>query len=38
MLIASTVQQQTDRLIKVVLEAVYTLILRAKPSLYAKRW
>lgn len=30
-------QQQTDRLMAAVLEAVYALTLKAKPSLYAKR-
>lgn len=32
-----SVQQQTDRLIAVVTEAVYSLTPKAKPSLYAKR-
>jgi endonuclease/exonuclease/phosphatase family metal-dependent hydrolase/ribonuclease HI len=36
--IGGTVQQQTDRLMTVVLEAVQALTPRAKPSLYAKRW
>lgn len=31
------VQQKTDRLMLVVLEAVYILTLRAKPSLYIKQ-
>ena len=33
-----TVQQKTDRLMSVVLEAVHTLTPKAKPSPYAKRW
>ena len=33
-----TVQQQTDRLMGVVLEAVHALTPKAKPSPYAKRW
>jgi hypothetical protein len=33
-----TMQQQTNRLMTVVLEAVYALTPKAKPSLYAKRW
>ena len=33
-----SVQQQTDRLMGAVLEAVHTLAPRAKPSPYAKRW
>ncbi|KID59535.1 Endonuclease/exonuclease/phosphatase, partial [Metarhizium hybridum] len=33
-----TVQQQTDRLMSVVLEAVHALTLKAKPFAYAKRW
>ncbi|KAM3547138.1 hypothetical protein ARSEF4850_010177, partial [Beauveria asiatica] len=33
-----TVQQNTDRLMTVVLEAVHALTPRAKPSPYAKRW
>ncbi|EED11817.1 hypothetical protein TSTA_109970 [Talaromyces stipitatus ATCC 10500] len=33
-----TLQQRTDRLMSVVLEAVHTLTPKAKPSLYAKRW
>ncbi|KAM5344607.1 hypothetical protein ACJ41O_013142 [Fusarium nematophilum] len=33
-----TVQQQTDRLMSVVLEAIHALTPRAKPSPYAKRW
>ena len=33
-----SVQQQTDRLMGAVLEAVHTLTPRAKPSPYAKRW
>ncbi|THC88429.1 hypothetical protein EYZ11_012122 [Aspergillus tanneri] len=33
-----TVQQRTDRLMAAVLEAVYTLTPKAKPSPYAKRW
>jgi hypothetical protein len=33
-----TVQQKTDRLMAVVLEAVRALTPRAKPSPYAKRW
>jgi hypothetical protein len=32
-----TVQQRTDRLMSVVKEAVYALISKARPSLYAKR-
>ena len=35
--IGGTVQQQTDRLVTVVLEAVQALTPKAKPSLYAKR-
>jgi hypothetical protein len=34
----SDVQKQTNRLMQVVLEAVNTLILKAKASPYAKRW
>jgi ribonuclease HI len=33
-----TVQRKTDRLMSAVLEAVYTLTPRAKPSPHAKRW
>ena len=33
-----TVQQQTDRLMTAVLEAVHALTPKAKPSPYAKRW
>jgi hypothetical protein len=33
-----SVQQQTDRLMTVVLEAVHALIPKANPSPYAKRW
>jgi hypothetical protein len=33
-----TVQQQTDRLMSAVLEAIHALTPRAKPSPYAKRW
>jgi hypothetical protein len=33
-----TLQQRTDRLMSVVLEAVHTLTPKAKPSPYAKRW
>lgn len=33
-----TVQQQTDRLMSVVLEAVHALTPKSKPSAYAKRW
>jgi hypothetical protein len=33
-----TVQQQTDQLMNVVLEAVHALTPKAKPSPYAKRW
>jgi hypothetical protein len=33
-----SVQQQTDRLMRAVLEAVYALTPKAKPSPYAKRW
>lgn len=33
-----TVQQNTDRLMFVVLKAVHTLTLKAKPSLRRKRW
>lgn len=32
------VQRQTDRLMQVVLEAVNSLVPKAKPSPYAKRW
>ena len=32
------VQEQTDRLIDVVLDTIHELIPRAKPSPYAKRW
>jgi hypothetical protein len=37
-LFGGSVQQQTDRLMSIVLEAVHALTLRAKPSPYAKRW
>ncbi|OHE90225.1 zinc knuckle [Colletotrichum orchidophilum] len=33
-----TVQQKTDRLMAVVMEAVHTLTPKAKPSPYSKRW
>jgi ribonuclease HI len=33
-----TIQQKTDRLMSVVLEAIHTLTPKAKPSKYAKRW
>src|SRR5258706_4875561 len=33
-----TVQEKTDRLMAAVIEAVYTLTPKAKPSPYAKRW
>jgi hypothetical protein len=36
--IGGTVQQQTDRLMSAVLEAVHSLTPKAKPSPYTKRW
>ena len=36
--VGGRVQQQKDRLMNTVLEAVYTLTPNAKPSPYAKRW
>ena len=36
-LAGGSVQQQTDRLMKVVLEAVHALTPKAKPSPYAKK-
>ena len=37
-LVGGRVQQQTDRLMDVVLEAVHALTPKARPSPYAKRW
>ena len=36
-LVGGRVQQQTDWLMDIVLEAVYTLTLKARPSLYTKK-
>lgn len=36
--LGGSVQQQTDRFMTAVTEAVYSLTPKAKPSPYAKRW